>query len=114
MGDLMVSQLAEGAPAKGATVRVTLEPSDFFTPDIPEGKFRCYKVSDAANLHLAWAYVPVDSPMIGTLKDDFNEGSILMEKTSRLPFTLKVDGPLRTGSTQYLVTELLHKGWVNP
>lgn len=114
MGDLQVSQLAEGIPAKDATVRVTLQPSDFYTPDMPEGQFRCYKVNDAANAYLAWAYVSVDSPMIGTLKDAFNEGSVLMEKNSRLHFTLKLDGPCRPGSNQYLVTEMLHKGWVSP
>ena len=113
-GDLSVSDLAEGKEASDAVLRAVVSPTAFFTPDFPEARYASYRLSSASGEAVAWAYVEHGSPAAKALHLELNEGSFLMQKNSKIFFTLKVKGPARPGSNQYLITEMLHKGWVSP
>ena len=114
IGGIQISELKSGARAEGDIVRAVLHPADFFTREHPEEKFSSYKLADSSGENTIWAYVPVDSTVAGILKKELNENSFLMEKSTRLAGTFRVTGPVGAGGTQYLITEMLHKGWVSP
>lgn len=114
IGDLQVLQLKKGAEAKDATVRVHISPSSYYNPDFPEEKYRSYKLEGKADEAIAWGYMALDSPAAEALKQELNEDSFIMEESSETKLTLKVTGPVRPGSNQYLITEMLHKDWVSP
>jgi hypothetical protein len=114
IGELQIADLRGGAVASETMVRAVVSPSDYFTPDFPEARYRSYKLIDASGDQLVWAYVAVDSPVAAALKSGLNEDSFIMKANSGMSLTLKLSGPLRPGSNQYQITEMLHKGWVSP
>ncbi len=114
IGDLQIPELKSGARAENSVVRALLYPSDYFTSEHPEGKFNSYKLTDASGEHVVWAYVPVDSPVAGLLKAELNEDSYLIQRSTNLAGVFKLEGPVSADGNRYLITEMLHKGWVSP
>lgn len=114
IGDLQIPELKAGAGAKNSVVRGFLYPSDFFTSEYPEGEYASYKLTDASGENVVWLYAAAGSEVAEQLKTELNEGSYLIERSSRLAGTFKVSGPGTPGGDRYLITEMLHKGWVSP
>ena len=114
IGGLQIADLRSGAVASETVVRAVVSPSDYFTPDFPEASYRSYRLTDISGDQLVWAYAAVDSPVAAALKSGLNEDSFIMKEDSGMSVTLKLSGPLRPGSNQYQITEILHKGWVSP
>lgn len=115
IGDAQLSELRNSKTVvKGAKVRVVVEPGGFYTPEFPEADYRSYQLIDAAGKEFVWAFVRKSSPTAGLLEAEFNENSVLLEKTAANPATLRISGPLREGVNLFEITEMLHKGWVSP
>ena len=113
-GDLDITDLKAGKEAKDAVVRAVISTAAYYTPDFAETKYSSYRLTDESGEHFTWAFAGIGSPAGKALNLELNEGSFLMQKNSSIGFTLKVSGPVRPGSNQYLITEMLHKGWVSP
>lgn len=113
-GDLDIADMKAGKEAKDAVLRAEVSTATYFTPDFPETKYASFRLSDVSGEHFTWAYAEIGSPVSKALNLELNEGSFLMQKNSSIAFTLKVQGPVRPGANQYLITEMLHKGWVSP
>jgi hypothetical protein len=113
-GDVSIPDLRNGAQAKESVVRAMVRPSDFFTADFPEGKFRSYQLLNDTGDTYIWAFAPVDSQVTAALGAELNEGSSILKQAAEVQATLKLTGPAREGMNQFLITEMLHKGWVSP
>jgi hypothetical protein len=115
IGEVKIDALRSGSAAvKDALVRAMVSPADFYTPEFPESEYRSYQLLDAAHQEFIWAFAPVDSPAGKALAAEFNEGSLLLEQAGDVRVTLRVSGPVREGVKLFLITEMLHKGWVSP
>jgi hypothetical protein len=115
IGEAQLSELrASKTVVKGAKVRVVVQPGGFYTPEFPESDYRSYQLLDAAGKEFVWAFVRRSSRPATSLEAEFNESSVLLEKTAAIPATLRISGPLREGVNLFEITEMLHKGWVSP
>ncbi|MCW1922049.1 hypothetical protein OKA05_05760 [Luteolibacter arcticus] len=115
IGEAQLPELRNSkAVVKGAKVRVVVQPGGFYTPEFPESDFRSYQLLDGAREEFVWAFVRRSSRTAGLLEAEFNESSVLLEKTNAIPATLRISGPLREGVHLFEITEMLHKGWVSP
>jgi hypothetical protein len=115
IGEVQVAALREGREVvKDALVRAVVRPGGFYTPEFPEREYRSYQLLDAASQEFVWAFVRLGSPAAAALTAEFNEGSVLLEKAAEVRATLQVSGPLREGVSLFVITEMLHKGWVTP
>jgi hypothetical protein len=113
-GDLTIEELQSGAPASDAIVRARISPATYFTPSFPESTYRSYQLEDLSGDNVVWAFVPVDSETAGFLKRNLNEGSLILSARAALKVTLKVTRQPAEGANLFLITEILHNGWVSP
>ena len=113
IGDVQVAELQEGAAAGGRVVRGILQPADFYTLAFPEAGFRSFRLVDAGGDHFIWVFARLGSAVAATLGSEFNEGSVLLEKSGQIQATVRLSGTGGSGKC-YEITEMLHKGWVSP
>lgn len=118
MGDCNMTDLQEGFKADNATVRVKVVPSNFYTPLFPESGFRSYQLSDLTRYEFVWAFAPLGSPEALVLSQALDEDSKIISKRERnervARLTLKLSGPKAEGAKIFLITGVLHQGWVTP
>jgi hypothetical protein len=115
IGDAQLSELRKSKNVvKGAKVRVVVQPGGFYTPAFPETEFSSYQLLDAAGEEFVWGFVRKSSSTANRLEAEFNQSSVLLEKTATNPATLRISGPLHEGLNLFEITEMLHKGWVSP
>jgi hypothetical protein len=115
IGEAQLSELRSSKTVvTAAKVRVVVQPGSFYTPEFPESDYRSYQLLDAAGKEFVWAFVRRSSPTADLLEGEFNESSVLLEKTAAISATLRISGPLREGVNLFEITEMLHKGWVSP
>jgi hypothetical protein len=116
MGDCSIKDLQDGFKAENAVVRAKVTSSNFYTPLYPESGFRSYQLSDFSRYDFVWAFAPLNSPEAAFLSEALDEDSkILKDKKNKMAMvTLKLSGPKAQGAKIYLVTGVLHKGWVTP
>ncbi|HEY1123283.1 MAG TPA: hypothetical protein VGE67_16840 [Haloferula sp.] len=115
IGDAQLSELrASKTVVKGAKVRVTMEPGDFYTPEFPESDYRSYQLIGAKREEFVWAFVRRSTRTAGLLEAELNESSVLLQKEKAVEATLRISGPLRENVNLFEITEMLHKGWISP
>ena len=115
IGDAPLAELQKSKTVgKGAKVRVVVQPSSYYTPEFPESDYRSYFLLEANGEDGVRAFVRRSSRSAQLLEEEFNEGSILLDKSNEIPATLRISGPLPGGGNLFEITEMLHKGWVSP
>jgi hypothetical protein len=115
IGEAQLSELRKSKTVvTGAKVRVVVQPGGFYTPEFPESDYRSYQLVGAGGDEFVWAFVRRSTRTANLLEAEFNENSVLLEKTAAIPATLRISGPLREGVNLFEITEMLHKGWVSP
>lgn len=116
MGDCSIQELQGGFKAENAIVRAKVTASKFYTPLFPESGYRSYQLSDFSRYDFVWAFAPLNSPEAAVLSEALDENSkILKDKKSKVAtVTLKLSGPKAEGAKIFLITGVLHKGWVTP
>ena len=114
VGEVRISELRAGARAGGQVVRALVRPGKYFPAEYPEDGFLSYQLSDRAGDHFVWAFVPRGSAPAVELEEVFNENSILLERRTEFRATLRLSGPGPGGGDAFVITEMLHKGWVSP
>lgn len=114
IGDVQIDELRTGKVVKDKMVRAVIRPGNFHTPEFPETGFRSYQLLDKDGQNFVWAFARIDAPVAALLEEEFNENSILLEKSGSLNATVRVSGPMENGVSLFLLTEMLHKGWVTP
>lgn len=114
IGELQVAELAEGVAAEGRVVRGIIQPTEFYTLAFPDSRFRSFRLADASGDHFIWVFAPLGSTVASVLKSEFNEGSVLLEKSAQIAATVRLSGTGGSSGKCYEITEMLHKGWVTP
>lgn len=100
---------------RSAEIRVVMAPSGFYTQIFPEDRYRAYRLASATNDELLWGYAELGSPAALALQDLFNEKAVFSDKPSEQPVRLRlIRGDSAALPNQWLVLDVLHKGWVTP
>lgn len=114
VGEVQISELADDGSTEGGLLRSLVRPATYFSRAFPEDRFRSYQLLDPSGEHYIWAYAPLDSPVAAALVEEFNEGSVLLKQDEEARATLRISGPVEGGAKCFMITEMLHKGWVSP
>jgi hypothetical protein len=114
IGEVQIADLQGAVPAPGGVVRAVIRPATFHPAEFPEERFRSYQLSDAGGEHFVWAFTPRGSVIATALKQEFNEGSVLLESRGETRATVRLAGSGNPGLKCFEITEMLHKGWVTP
>lgn len=114
IGEVQVAELQEGGVADGRVVRGLIEPSEFYTLAYPDTEFRSFRMVDASGDHFIWVFARLGSEVAKTLEREFNEGTVLLEKSGQIRATVRLSGSEGDSGKCHEITEMLHKGWVTP
>lgn len=114
IGEVQIADLQAGTGSGSGVVRAVVQPSTHFTAAFPEAEFRSYRLADASGDHFVWGFARQGSAVEAALNAEFNEGTVLMEKSSELRATLRLAAAPGRGTMCHEITEMLHKGWVSP
>lgn len=114
IGEVQIAELRAGTGSGSGAVRAVVQPSTHFTAAFPEAEFRSYRLADASGNHFVWGFARQGSAVEAALNAEFNEGTVLMEKSSELRATLRLAAASGQGTMCHEITEMLHKGWVSP
>ena len=114
IGEIQVAELQEGAAAEGRMVRGDIQPAEFYTLAFPETDFRSFRMVDASGEHFIWVFARLGSGVADSLEREFNEGSVLLEKSGQIRATVRLSGSEGGRGKCHEITEMLHKGWVTP
>ena len=99
----------------GAEVRVDASPVAYYTLAFPEDRYRAFRLVLGESEDFIWGYVEKGSPADLAMEDIFMEKRQFSDK----PASGKVRLRLRRGdggamANQWLILDVLHKGWVTP
>lgn len=114
IGDVQIADLQAGTAPAGGLVRAVVQPSTFYTAEFPEAEFRSYRLEDTAGNHFVWGFARQGSAVAAALDVEFNEGSVLLEKSAEVRATLRLGDSGKSAAKCHEITEMLHKGWVSP
>jgi hypothetical protein len=114
IGDARIADLQEGASFTGGLLRVVIRPETFYTADFPESGFQSYQLLDTTGDHSVWGFAPRGSAVARALDEEFNEGSVLLEKSGEIRATVRLAEAPASSRKCFEIAEMLHKGWVTP
>lgn len=114
IGDARIADLQEGASFTGGLLRVVIRPETFYTADFPESGFQSYQLLDTTGDHSVWGFAPRGSAVARALDEEFNEGSVLLEKNGEIRATVRLAEAPASSRKCFEIAEMLHKGWVTP
>lgn len=114
IGEVQVAELQQGGVANGRVVRGLIQPSEFYTLAYPDTEFRSFRMGDASGDHFIWVFARLGSEVAKTLEREFNEGTVLLEKSGQIRATVRLSGSGGDSGKCHEITEMLHKGWVTP
>jgi hypothetical protein len=98
-----------------AEIRVVMAPSGFHTQTFPEVRYRAYRLASTNSEDLLWGYAERGSPAALALADIFNEKAVFSDKPNEQLVRLRlIRGDSTAKPNQWLILDVLHKGWVTP
>lgn len=96
-------------------MRVLVSPINYYSQTFPESHYRAYRLTSNKAEDILWGYVPNGSPAAAALAEIFNEKAIFSDKPTQLAMRLRLTrGPAGASPNQWVVLDVLHKGWVSP
>lgn len=112
--DPAFSTLMEPA-VREAVVRVVVSPTSYHNVAFPESDYAAYRLSYPGNDDLIWGYVRKGTPAFSAMEALFSSGAILVEQKGDQNLKLRIArGPEGAMPNQWLIVDVLHKGWVSP
>jgi hypothetical protein len=100
---------------KSAEVRVDAAPVAYYTMAFPEDHYRAFRLVLSESENFIWGYVVRGSPADHAMEEIFMEKLQFSDKPAsskvRLRLTRGKDGAM---ANQWLILDVLHKGWVTP
>lgn len=114
IGEVQVAELQQGVAADGRLVRGVIRPAEFYTLAYPDQDFRSFRMVDASGDHFIWVFARLGSEVAANLEREFNEGTVLLEKSGQIRATVRLSGSGSDSGKSHEITEMLHKGWVTP
>jgi hypothetical protein len=100
---------------KDAVMRLVASPAVYYSAAFPEKKYRSFQLVARDGLDYVWGYAEIGTPVEEQLTGLFRPGVILTEQTSSEPVRLRL-GRRQAGAmpNQWVILDMLHKGWVAP
>jgi hypothetical protein len=100
---------------KEAVVRVVASPTRYYSAAFPESRYRASQLVMRDKESYLWGYAPLGSPAERQLSAIFQRGMIVNEQVRAEPVRLKlVRGEEGGQPNQWVIADMLHKGWVAP
>lgn len=98
-----------------AEMRVIMSPISYYSQTFPESQYRAYRLTFNTTDDILWGYVPNGSPAAAALAEIFNEKAVFSDKPTQQAMRLRLTrGPAGASLNQWVVLDVLHKGWVTP
>lgn len=96
-------------------MRVIMAPISYYSQTFPESQYRAYRLTSNSTDDILWGYVPNGSPAAAALAEIFNEQAVFSDKPDQQSMRLRLTrGPAGASPNQWIVLDVLHKGWVTP
>ena len=100
---------------KEAVVRVVASPTRYYSAAFPESRYRAFQLVMRDKESYLWGYAPLGSSAERQLSAIFQRGMIVNEQTRAEPVRLKLARGEEVGQpNQWVIADMLHKGWVAP
>jgi len=100
---------------KSGELRVVMSPIEFYTRSFPESRYRAYRLGSVNGQEFLWGYVERGSPAAAALGEIFNETAMFSDKPREQEMRLRLQRAASDAApNQWLVLDVLHKGWVTP
>lgn len=98
-----------------AVMRVIASPAVYYSAACSEKKYRSFQLVARGGLDYVWGYAEIGTPVEEQLSALFRPGVILNEQASSEPVRLRL-GRRQAGAmpNQWVILDMLHKGWVAP
>lgn len=96
-------------------IRGQIRADGFFTAAYPEAEFQSYQLIAPDDSQALWCYIRRGEPLAMTLAELCAGGEIRNGGPAPIQVTVRLGhGPAGSLPTQWLITEMLHKEWINP
>jgi len=98
-----------------AIMRVIVSPAVYYSAAFPERKYRSFQLVSRDELDYVWGYAEIGTPVEEQLSALFRPGVILDEKVTAEPVRVRLSRRQEGAMpNQWVILDLLHKGWVAP
>jgi hypothetical protein len=106
----------ENPALKEATMRVTASPAVYYNLALSEDRYRSFQLVGADGIRYVWGYAAIGTPVEETLTRIFSGGLILDDSTPSQAVRVRLgrEPQGRGQSNQWVILDVLHKGWVAP
>lgn len=108
------STLAD-ASLKSANARVVASPASYYNVAFPESDYLCYRLTAPMEENILWGYVRKGTPAANSMTEVLRQNSVILDGISEAPLRLRLSrGPQGPLPNQWMIVDVLHKGWVSP
>ncbi len=98
----------------GAEIRAILSPGDFYTFAMPEGEFRCYRVTAPDREENVWAYTKINGVNDEMLLSQFIPSQINGDAVTEIPVVLVlVRGSSQSLPNQWIISKVTRLSWLD-
>ena len=98
----------------GAEIRAILSPGDFHTFTLPEGEFRCYRLTAPDREENIWAYAKLGGAIDEKLSSQFIPSQLTGEAIAEVPVVLVlVRGPAQSLPNQWVISKVTSLNWLD-
>ena len=95
-------------------IRAILSPDDFYTFTLPEGAYRCYKLSSPNREVNIWAYTKLRSVIDQELISQFTPGQLIGQVSSEIPVVLVLArGSAEFLPNQWIISRVVRLSWLD-
>jgi hypothetical protein len=95
-------------------IRAILSPGDFHTFSLPEGEFRCYRLTSPDRGENIWAYTKLNSAYDAKLVSQFIPSQLTGEAPREIPVVMVLArGPSQSLPNQWIVSNVVRLNWLD-
>jgi hypothetical protein len=114
VGEVDIETMPERESTDPTLIRAVVKQEGYYTSEFPESEYAAYQLFDNTGEKSIWGYVLRDSPQATRLAGMMNADSFVLERSKEVSATLRVGRRKSERSNQFLILDVLHKGWVSP
>lgn len=98
----------------GAEIRAILSPADFHTFTLPEGEFRCYRLTAPDREANIWAYTKINSANDEKLISQFIPSQLTGDTATEINVVLVLSrGPAQSLPNQWMIGKVMRLSWLD-
>ncbi|MFM2199124.1 MAG: hypothetical protein RLZZ505_2556 [Verrucomicrobiota bacterium] len=97
-----------------AEIRAVLSPGDFYTFSLPEGEFRCYRLTAPDREENIWAYTKLNGKYDVKLASQFIPSQLTGQAPSEIAVLLALArGPAQSLPNQWIISKVVRLNWLD-